>query len=209
MDRLIAILFGFVLAGCATQTPPSSTVSGNAPSQMEDNIGRETIPQPVEYLFPLVPLYPEASAHSVIPSHRAFVQLRGAAAAKALAWYQSLMLADGWRREETGLPSDTALLFSMEGQYLSISGHETPHDQGSVLWFHLRTTKEITQDEAVAIAKETHRVQADWTATRIQDDELERYALGVRHPVWMVEAAPGNDAVWVDAITAEPSRIRQ
>lgn len=126
-----------------------------------------------------------------------------------LAWYQAALLATGWKEEATGLPPDLVMLFSTEGKYLSISGHNASHDQGSILWFHLRTTKEVTQDEAVLIAKNTHRVQAEWTATLLRDFAMERYGASVKHLVWMVEASPGNDAVWVDAITAEAFRIRE
>lgn len=194
----VMLVAAVVLIGCASPTPP-----------VEEIISPETFPQPTAYLFPSVPLYPLTTTHGVLPDQRASIQVKEEIAAKVLAWYQAALLATGWKEEATGLPPDLVMLFSTEGKYLSISGHNASHDQGSILWFHLRTTKEVTQDEAVLIAKNTHRVQAEWTATLLRDFAMERYGASVKHLVWMVEASPGNDAVWVDAITAEAFRIRE
>lgn len=207
MTRWIAVLLAAMVAvGCASPAHPPQVVSSASSAPVEVS---EPVPQPLEYLLPLVPLYPGASDHVVLADQRADIQVRGEAAAKVLGWYRAALPAHGWEEEQTGLPPEMVLLFSREGEYLSLAGHDWADGQGSVLWFHLRTTREVTEEAALAIARNTHRVEAEWTATLLRDFDRERYGAGGKHPVWMVEALPGNDAVWVDAVTAEPFRIRE
>lgn len=198
---MAALLLAVMIpVGCASPARPSRSVSGSPPSPPQ---------RPAEELLSQVPRHPLTTSHVVLPDQRASIRVDGERAAEVLAWYQKVMPAGGWKAESTGLPAEMVLLFSKEGRFLSIAGHDAMQNQSSVIWFHQRPTREVTRDQAVAIARNTHQVEAEWTATLIPDLEMPRFGAGARHPVWMVEALPGNDAVWVDAITAEPFQVRQ
>lgn len=171
--------------------------------------GKRTDTQPEEQLLPAVPRYPLVATSGMLPGRRHYLEVRGDTPANVLTWYETELLATGWRLESTDLPPDQVLLFSKEGSYLSLSGHRSRQDRSAILRFHLRSTREVTQAEAILIAKGTHQTEAEWRATLLRDYEMNRYGIGFKHPVWMVEALPGNDAVWVDALTGEPVAIRQ
>jgi len=206
MHRFIAMLLAAIVSvGCASPAPPSNLTSRTPSPPTERSTSSEGTLAPLEDLFPGVPLYPPATKHDVLPDQRAFMQVKGESVVKAMTWYDAHMRDSGWEAVQVGLADELVRLFVRGGSYLSISGHDLPDGDGSVVWFHLRNTPEISRDGAVVIAKNTHhRVQANWTVTLLQEFE------SVGHPVWLVEEpTPGNDAIWIGAITAEPFRIRQ
>jgi hypothetical protein len=203
----VTLLAVLVLVGCSL-TAQQSTSKADPSSPTSGEMTKQALPEPTEYLFPFVPLYPAASKHAVHADQRAIMNIAEEEASRVVAWYQGRMQTAGWREEDTGSPLDKVLLFTRDGRYVSIAGHDAPGG-GSVMWLHMRTTKEVTEQDALTIARNTHRIEAEWTATLVRDFEREDGDTIYKRPVWVVKAEPGNDAVWVDAITAEPFRIRQ
>jgi hypothetical protein len=107
------------------------------------------------------------------------------------------------------LPPDSVLLVIKDGQYLSLSAHNAPGGS-AVVWFHLRSTAEVTADEAITIASDTDHTPVRWTASYISDFESDGWADGKKHPVWLVKGQQEGTVrvvVNVDAITAEPFQI--
>lgn len=190
--------------GCASRSKP---VSENPPAAQERSQASDA-PE-AQSVFPGVPGHPEADRQELATSQRAYIRVSDKTAASVLSWYRTNLASEGWRAVATPLPSDSVLLVSKDEQYLSLSAHDAPGGN-AIVWFHLRSTPEVTADEAIAIASATAHSPVRWTAGYIA-----RFEAGMRpdenkHPVWTVKGQRDGTVrvvVNVDAITAEPFQI--
>lgn len=164
MNRLAAILLlAVVLMGCTSAAQRSTAISNSPVENLE-----QPPPEPTEDLFPSVPLYPTAVEHQVLADQRAFMRILDRKPGTVLAWYEARMRALGSAEVEISAPQNKVLLLAKDGKYVSIAGDRAP-DGGSVIWLHLRTTKEIWEKDAHMIAQNTHHTEAHWTAMLIRD----------------------------------------
>lgn len=190
--------------------PAVAQVTGQ-PSQPKAPAPAPVPAQPEVEIFPAVPRHPAAAEHQIDLHQRASMIGKGDTAAQVLAWYAAELPGRGWKAEPTALPADKVLLFSKDGEYLSISGHDLTSEMGTLLWFHLRPTREVAEAQAIQIAASTHRTELPWSPEFFPEFETERYGAGVKHPVWALNATAPRSlvTVWVNAITAEAFRIMQ
>lgn len=162
-------------------------------------------------LLPSVPLHPAAAMVLRGPGDIPGMHVRGSTAGATLDWYMVELPLRGWEPSPVSLPDDRVLRFSREGQFLSLSADEGP-DGLVVVWADLRSTPEVAEEQALAMADAVHGPTVDWAAEYVADFEADWYG-GVAAPVWRVEGRkPDSDArvvVWVDALTAVPRRVME
>lgn len=167
-----------------------------------------TVPAPLIPIYQAVPRHPGAAAHSCVAVDRCSFSVTDPTAEQVLDWYGAELEGLGWRGIHSPVPDALARRFTRGDEYLSISARSL--ERKTLVWLHLRKTPEVTVEEAIAIAGATHRTAGiKWVAEYVASFESDRY--GVSHPVWVVEATfpRSSVTVWVDALTAEPFRIRQ
>lgn len=168
-----------------------------------------SVPSEAQAVFPGVPKHPGAEGHELATPQRAHMRVPDKAAADVLSWYRSNLSSPGWKAVPTVLPPDSVLLVSKDGQYLSLSAHDAPGG-AAVVWFHLRSTPEVTEDEAIAIASTTDHSPVQWTASYTSEFESDGHTDGRKQPVWVVKGQQEGTVrvvLNVDAITAEPFQI--
>jgi hypothetical protein len=166
-----------------------------------------------------VPENPPAAQYRTLPAsvpselatapRSAYIRVPDKTAAELLSWYRPNLSSQGWRAVPTVLPPDRVLLVFKDGQYLSLSAHDVSIG-GAVVWFHLRSTPEVTADEAVTIASDTDHSPVQWTASYTSEFGFDEQRDERKHPMWTVKGQREGMVrvvVYVDAITAEPIRI--
>lgn len=191
--------------GCQSRPGP---VSENPPVA-QDRTPDSSTPPEAQSLFPGVPRHPEADRYELAAPQRAYIRVPDQAAASVLSWYRSNLTSRGWNTVAIALPSDSVLLVSKAGQYLSLSAHNVPGGR-AIVWFHLRSAPEVSADEAIVIASAADHSPARWTAGYIAEFESEVHPDEMKRPVWTVKGQRDGTVrvvVNVDALTAEPFQI--
>jgi hypothetical protein len=171
----------------------------------------EAVPAALVPIYHAVPRHPAAAEHECIAVERCSFMVTGAGAEQVLDWYEAELEGLGWRSIHSRVPDRLARRFARGEAYLSISAF--PWENRTGVRLHRRQTPEVTMTEAIAIAGAIHRnvAEKEWVAEYVAEFDSGRYGDGVRHPVWTLEARfpRSSVTVWVDALTAEPFRIRQ
>lgn len=202
MRRMIVVLLSALyIVGCSGLTSEKSV---ETPLEEESPLESPAL----QDVFPGVPRHPEAGGHELAIPQRAIIRVPDKPAAEVLSWYRSNLSTQGWKVVPTVLQPDV-LLISKDRQYLSLSSHDAPGGS-AVVWLHLRSTPEVTADEAKAIASATDNSPVQWIATYMAEFESDVHTGGTGHPVWTVKGQRDGMVrvvVNVDAITAEPFQI--
>lgn len=156
------------------------------------------------------------------PTHTAFVdhepysegryrsRASGITAAELLDWYRGAMAAEGWEAWPAPAPPDRALVFRKDALFVSLAVADAPG--GAEMWSNLRSGAELTEDEAIRIARARYPedLNNQWTA-EYHEDGLQSASLAAG-PVWEVKGLWNGEVwvtAWVDAVTAQLLGVQQ